>query len=335
MSVCRIILGGIIGILAGALAVMADGGAPASVEVPRASGVPAMPVAAVMPSVRPRSRDEGQAMALGGVRPVSRPPAMVRFPVIVQTGATLRPIARTDLPETRWDHRPDADDWTRAVLSALNGQRHDLSDIVPRDIGTWCPAYADNPEPLRDAFWVGLISALARYESRHDPRAVGGGGQWYGLLQIGPPTARHFGCEATSGEALLNPTANLACTARIMTATVRRDRAVALHDGRWRGIAADWGPMTEPGMREEMAAWTRAQDYCVIRTPQLRPEARPAWLGTATASDRRPMLRPVARPARDWVAEPRPAAPDGPSEMARTLPPSGPATGPAALSRAL
>lgn len=255
------------------------------------------------PSVRPLSRADGVALALAGHRPEARPLAMVRYPVTVQTGATLRPVARHNLPETRWDRRQDAETWTRAVLAAINGQSHDLSDVVPRDIDHWCPAYAGNSAALRDDFWVGMMSALARHESTLDPRAVGGGGLWYGLLQIYPPTARHFGCAATTGEELLNPVANLACAARIMTVTVRRDQAVALHDGRWRGVAADWGPMTEPAKREEMAAWTRAQDYCVIRHPQVRPVARPADLavpaavvapGTAVAAPLPP--RPWARP---------------------------------------
>lgn len=244
------------------------------------------------PGLRPLSRAEGARVALAGFRPLARPLAMVRYPVVVRSGASLRPEARRDLPETVWTGRSDGDVWTRAVLSAINGQSHDLSDIVPADIGQWCPAYADNSEHLRDSFWVGMMSALARYESRLDPRAVGGGGLWYGLLQIYPPTARHFGCEATTGEALMNPTANLACAARIMTVTVRRDQAVALHDGRWQGVAADWGPMTEGDKRAAMMEWTRAQDYCVIRDPHLRPRARPAGL-VAEADPPRPRARPV------------------------------------------
>ncbi len=253
-------------------------------------------------TLRPLSRDEGRGLALAGHRPAARPLAMVRYPVVVQTGAAIRPQVRHDLPETRWDNRADADTWTRAVLSALNGQRHDLSDVLPRDIGHWCPAYAQNPDYLRDAFWVGMISALARHESTMNPRAVGGGGQWYGLLQIFPPTARHFGCAATTGEELMNPTANLACAARIMTVTVRRDQAVAVLDGRWRGVAADWGPMTEDHKRAEMMAWTRAQDYCVIHAPQLRPVARPAGLMPAAALPGPALIRPLARPWRGLPA---------------------------------
>ena len=189
--------------------------------------------------------------------------------------APLRPVARSEvIPDVLWSD----DDWTRAALDAIDDNRTDLSDIVPRDIALWCPAYEGNPEADRDAFWVGMMSALARHESTWNPRAVGGGGQWFGLLQISPGTARHYGCEATSGEALRDAEANLACAARIMSVTVARDEAVALHDGRWRGVAADWGPMTNAGKRAEMSAWTRAQPFCTLDTAVYtapRPPARP------------------------------------------------------------
>ena len=127
------------------------------------------------------------------------------------------------------------------------------------------------------------MSALAKYESTYRPDAVGGGGQWFGLLQIYPPTARHFGCLARDGEALKDPVANLGCAARIMATTVRRDNAIAIRDGRWRGVAADWGPMTDPAKIAEMSAWTRRQSYCVpLRT--LRPMARPADLEARIAT---------------------------------------------------
>ena len=200
---------------------------------------------------------------------------MVRYPVLVQTGAgTTRPQARDPfLPRTRWDKRADHPLWTRAAMSAV-ATATDLDSIVPRDIAAWCPAYAQNPPAQRRAFWVGMMSALARYESTLNPRAVGGGASWYGLLQISPATARGYGCRATSGEALLDPLANLSCAARIMGVTVARDRAVALFDGRWRGVAADWGPMSHPAKIAEMAEWTRAQSYCQP-TQTLRPVARP------------------------------------------------------------
>lgn len=213
-----------------------------------------------------------------GVTPTLRPARAV-----VQTGAPLRPEARPDwVPEMRWDARSEAEEWTRATMAAVRAAG--LTEVLPADIATWCPAYPANDEMRRAAFWTGVLSALARHESTHDPRAVGGGGLYYGLLQILPSTARQYGCEATSGEALRDGTANLECAVRIAAENVIRDGAVAREDGRNAGIARDWGPMTVAARRTEMAEWTRAQDYCQLETLVAvapRPPARP-WTLVAT-----------------------------------------------------
>jgi Transglycosylase SLT domain len=246
-----------------------------------ALGVPAM-AEAFNPMLRGVTQDQTQVVRLSSMdapQPVSRPVARP-FRIVVRTGAVVRPLARDDyIPTARWDSRSEGEDWTRATLAALTSEASGLEDIIPRDIAAWCPTYPDNPPELRRAFWVGMMSALAQHESTMNPSAVGGGGQWFGLLQIYPPTARHFDCEARTGEALRDPEANLACAAQIMAVTVARDQAVALHDGRWRGVAADWGPMTSRVKRAEMSAWTRSQDYCqpvMAVLTALRPQARPA-----------------------------------------------------------
>jgi hypothetical protein len=94
------------------------------------------------------------------------------------------------------------------------------------------------------------------------------------LLQIYPDTARRYGCRARTGEALKNPVENLSCAARIMAVTVERDQAVAVCYTRWRGAAADWGPMTKPKKIAEMSAWTSHQTYCQP-LENTRPVARP------------------------------------------------------------
>jgi len=174
--------------------------------------------------------------------------------------------------------------WTRAAMAAVGENGAQLDSVIPRDIARWCPAYAQNSATMRRAFWVGMMSALSKFESTYNPRAVGGGGLWYGLLQILPDTARRYGCRATTGEGLKNPIDNLSCAARIMAVTVARDRAVALNDGRWRGVAADWGPMTSASKITEMANWTSKQAYCKV-AETIRPRARPnttAWTETAS-----------------------------------------------------
>ncbi len=215
---------------------------------------------------------------LEGFRPAARPGYMVRYPVTVQTGAPIRPRLRDFyIPAARWDNRPQGDLWTRTALTALRENAPGIVDVVPRDIQTWCPAYPENSDARRRAFWVGLMSALAWHESRHQPTAVGGGNQWFGLLQIFPPTARGYDCRARTGTDLTDPLLNLSCATRIMAVTVARDNAIALNDGRWRGIAADWGPMVQTRKREDMIDWVSGQDYCVPQVMSVpRPPARPA-----------------------------------------------------------
>lgn len=241
----------------------------------------------VQPTPRPLSRADAQEVRaaaerarLAAIRPTARPIYMLRYPVVIETRRPeIRPRARQAwLPEARWDFRPDGQVWTRAAWSAIAAHGTRLEEVVPRDIATWCPGYPSNPPELRRAFWIGMMSALAKHESTWRPEAVGGGDLWYGLLQIYPDTARRYGCRARTGAALKDGADNLACAVRIMNVTVPRDRAIALHDGRWRGVAADWGPMTNRGKIAEMAAWTRGQEYCKARPAlftSLRPRARP------------------------------------------------------------
>ncbi len=238
---------------------------------------------------RPLSRSDVEAARvldeLRAVKPVARPPHMLRYPVAVETRApAVRPKVRDAfLPEARWDFKTGSAVWTRSAMTAVR-RFEVLPTIVPRDIDTWCPAYETANTQTRTAFWVGMMSALSKHESTYNPRAVGGGNQWYGLLQIYPPTARSYGCRATTGEALKNPADNLSCAARIMAVTVERDRAIALNDGRWRGVAADWGPMTNRGKIADMAAWTSAQSYCQPLN-NIRPIVRPNALVSVSTMD--------------------------------------------------
>lgn len=164
-----------------------------------------------------------------------------------------------ELPNMRWDHRPEAEDWTRASLRALSSHASGLTDIVPADIETYCPGYAEASEAERKAFWAGLLSALAKHESTWNPEAVGGDGRWFGLVQISPGTARGYGCQAQSGEALKDGEKNLSCALRIAAVTVPRDGVVSRGG---RGFAADWGPFHSERKRNDIINWTRSQSYC-------------------------------------------------------------------------
>lgn len=193
--------------------------------------------------------------------------------------AALRPEVRDPyLPAARWDETEDGALWTRVAMSAFAAHAPEITSVVPRDIATWCPAYEAADDDQRRAFWVGMMSALAYHESRFLPHVAGGPDLWFGVMQIYPPTARGYDCRATTGNALRNPTENLSCATRIMAVTVPRDEAIAVHDGRWRGIAADWGPMVSRIKRNDMIEWTRSQNYCVpaallsVPIPPSRPD---------------------------------------------------------------
>ena len=70
-------------------------------------------------------------------------------------------LSGATLPAMRWDHLPEAADWTRRSLIAL--ARHDgvLASRVPADIAVWCPGYEKASLHDRRAFWAGLLSATA------------------------------------------------------------------------------------------------------------------------------------------------------------------------------
>jgi hypothetical protein len=205
---------------------------------------------------------------------------------LVLATACAAPPADTvpDVPVTRWDHRPEGQLWTLTALDALEDVGQPLVETVPDDIATFCPAYAGNGPEERRAFWVGLMSALAKHESTWRPEAAGGGGRWLGLLQIAPETARDYGCDLSHPRGLFDGATNIACAVRIIARQVARHGVVVGGPGNWGGVAADWGPMRKADKVAEMAAFTRAQSYC-------QPEPRLASLATplsGAAADRGP-----------------------------------------------
>jgi hypothetical protein len=163
-------------------------------------------------------------------------------------------------PPMQWDHHPEGGAWTESTLVAVSTKDPLLSSRVPADIDTWCPGYVDAPVEERRAFWTGLLSAVAKYESTWNPGASGGGGRWIGLMQISPRSAANYGCEATSAGALKDGEANLECAVEIMSEQVAKDGLVA--GGGNRGIGRDWAPLRSAEKRAAMAAWTSKQPYC-------------------------------------------------------------------------
>lgn len=169
-------------------------------------------------------------------------------------------LPAASLPATRWDHQPQAAEWTSRSLVAVAAQDDVLASRVPGDVDTWCPRYQAATLPERRAFWVGLLSAVAKYESTWNALASGGGGRYIGIMQISPRSAKNYGCEATSSAALKDGGANLECAVKILAYQIERDNVVAGNGSR--GIGRDWMPLRKSAKRAEMAKWTRSQAYC-------------------------------------------------------------------------
>ena len=164
------------------------------------------------------------------------------------------------LPAMVWDHAPQGSEWTKEALLQVADHDDELTSTVPEDIDVYCPGYATATKDERRAFWVGLLSATAKYESGFNQAAVGGKGRYVGLMHISLPTARHYACDATSAADLKDGAANLSCAVDIVAPHVAADGMVAGSGNR--GIARDWGPWQSAKNRATMAKWTRAQDYC-------------------------------------------------------------------------
>jgi hypothetical protein len=174
--------------------------------------------------------------------------------LVVAAFSACAPVQKVEeVPAMRWDHRPEAEVWTVSTMNAVMERGQTLVSVVPSDIDQWCPGYVEGDADQRAAFWTGLFSAIAKYESTWNPRAIGGGGLYHGLLQILPSTARSVGCDPKS---LLDGATNLNCAVRIA------DRRVRVSNGTVASITADWGPMHWADKRAEMAAWTRVQGFC-------------------------------------------------------------------------
>lgn len=195
--------------------------------------------------------------------------ADVQVSAMVQPGT---PSIRAD-----WDHVAQGAEWTRMSRGHLERYGDRLLTSVPRDIGRFCPGYSALDREGRAAFWIGLTSAMARFESNFDPRvsfdeyahcsnaacrarmttADGRHVVSRGLLQLSQESANgYIGCPAPPRDELRlhEPDLNLRCTVAVMQGRVHRDGVISERDGQsWRGGAAYWSVLREPNGRDTLA----------------------------------------------------------------------------------
>lgn len=183
--------------------------------------------------------------------PDAKPGAVARLRAALPGGKPL-PMA--------WEGQAQSDEWTAAMLEALETEGVTLMSSMPADVLEYCPGYAKQSPQDRAAFWAGFMSKVAGQESGWNP--LSRRGDAVGLLGVSAKAAQGAGCEA----GLLDVRANLQCGVRIMARNVARDGAISApldSTGRgWRGAARDLLSLRSGSSRGELATWTRRQSYC-------------------------------------------------------------------------
>ena len=180
----------------------------------------------------------------------------------------LAAIARQPSPPaTRWGSANGRDAWTAAALDEVrNGGKALWRDgFTPIGLETFCPGYAAKGEADRQAFWVGLLSSMARWEtSGYNPTTVyreSNGELSIGVLQLSVTDSRT--CPWIDEATIRQAEPNVRCGIRILARDVVRDGMIAEGTNKTtaRGAARYWGPMRTV-KRDDVAAWTAGQTYC-------------------------------------------------------------------------
>ncbi|MDX2235699.1 MAG: transglycosylase SLT domain-containing protein [Hyphomonadaceae bacterium] len=204
--------------------------------------------------------------------------ALFAIAAIVLTGCatTAGPgggaIPRAGYPPNSWDVRLEGETWTATTHAAIDVLAPQLLTTLPADIDAFCPGYRTAAPANRRAFYVALLSELARYESNFDPAArvqetfTDASGQRVvsrGLLRLSPDAANGAGCAITNPQQLHDPTANIQCAVRILNRWVTQDQLIAGYSaGAWRGASRTWTSLRAREKLADLQAATNAKPYC-------------------------------------------------------------------------
>lgn len=185
--------------------------------------------------------------------------------------------ARADYPAAAWDAEPDGARWTAFAHAAVEQHGQSLLQTIPTDIEQFCPGFASRGEKDRQAFWVFLMSSLAKFESSYNPATSfdettvdtgmvtrdGAPIISRGLLQISRESANGYGCGIADPQQLHDPETNIVCGVRIFNRWIERDGVISGKEGkRWRGLARYFSPFRSAKKLASMQADASRQPYC-------------------------------------------------------------------------
>lgn len=172
-----------------------------------------------------------------------------------------------------WAAKDPDGSWTAIAERAVEATR--LPDLAPAGMAEFCPGYEGAEPTGRTRFWVGLMSAMARFESAFDPerdfvepRVKDGAGRAVtsrGLLQLSIESANQprYACGIAEAADLHDPEVNLGCAARVLSYWVEQDGVIASPASPHRGGARYWSVLRHDApYRAAIASFTRQLPVC-------------------------------------------------------------------------
>ena len=173
-----------------------------------------------------------------------------------------------------WSEANQDGSWTQMAQQAVAATT--LAGQNPKDIDKFCPKYSKLNKTFKNKFWVGLLSAMAKYESNFNPQTkytekfkdkTGKKVISRGLLQISIESAnqKRYDCKIKAAKDLHGPATNLLCGAKILSSWVESDGVVAYHKAKNKGGARYWSVLrtSNPALKK-ISTMTRGLNFCGI-----------------------------------------------------------------------
>lgn len=207
-----------------------------------------------------------------------------------ETNVTAETNSEPLVIEVDWASVPEGEAWTAFTAKAVDELGSGLIAASPSDVAGFCPAYDTLGEEGKRAFWVSLISAMARPESNFNPDVSfneydnctypgckddfttqdGRKVVSRGLLQLSQESANgyhRFGCAIAieDEETLHDPETNLRCGVVILARWVSADSVIAKETSPYRGGARYWSVLRRPGKITGIQKFTANTSYCAVK----------------------------------------------------------------------
>jgi len=259
-----------------------------STDTPEAPVTPPVVETETAPAAAPETRASDTVLELAEAAPEANaetqttntePETEQEVPVIAEP----KPL----VIEVDWASVPEGAAWTDFTANAIDELGSGLIASSPSDVSSFCPNYEILDDETKRAFWVSLISAMARPESNFNPAVSfneydnckypgckddfttqdGRKVVSRGLLQMSQESAngyKRFGCEIAieDEETLHDPATNLRCGVVILARWVSADGQIAKETSPYRGGARYWSVLRRPGKIAGIQNFTANTSYC-------------------------------------------------------------------------